>query len=103
MRSVSHPAPSDSKRDAHSPNPRPDTMPSSQPAGLQLGLFMPNCSNMSAISTYRTVPDEWPYESNKRIALAAEAAGRNMPSKKTQVIGGAMWAMMSFRPLKMLS
>lgn len=42
---------------------------------LQLGLFMPNCSNMSAISTYRTVPDEWPYESNKRIALAAEAAG----------------------------
>ncbi len=44
-------------------------------SGLQLGLFMPNCSNMYAISTYRTVPDEWPYESNKRIALAAEAAG----------------------------
>ncbi len=43
--------------------------------GLQLGLFMPNCSNMYAISTHRTVPDEWPYESNKRIALAAEAAG----------------------------
>lgn len=42
---------------------------------LQLGLFMPNCSNMSAISTYRIVPDEWDYESNKRIALAAEAAG----------------------------
>jgi FMNH2-dependent dimethyl sulfone monooxygenase len=42
---------------------------------LQLGLFMPNCSNMSAISTYRAVPDEWDYESNKRIALAAEAAG----------------------------
>lgn len=43
--------------------------------GLQLGIFMPNCSNMYAISTYRTAPDEWPYESNKRIALAAEAAG----------------------------
>lgn len=42
---------------------------------LQLGIFMPNCSNMYAISTYRTAPDEWPYESNKRIALAAEAAG----------------------------
>ncbi|MSR14828.1 MAG: LLM class flavin-dependent oxidoreductase [Gammaproteobacteria bacterium] len=46
-----------------------------QPDSLQLGLFMPNCSNMSAISTYRAVPDEWDYESNKRIALAAEAAG----------------------------
>jgi FMNH2-dependent dimethyl sulfone monooxygenase len=43
--------------------------------GLQLGIFMPNCSNMYAISTYRQEPDEWPYESNKRIALAAEAAG----------------------------
>lgn len=43
--------------------------------GLQLGLFMPNCSNMSAISTHRITEDEWDYESNKRIALAAEAAG----------------------------
>lgn len=43
--------------------------------GLQLGIFMPNCSNAYSISTYRTEPDEWPYESNKRIALAAEAAG----------------------------
>ena len=36
---------------------------------------MPNCSNMSAISTYRIVDDEWPYETNKQIALAAEDAG----------------------------
>ncbi|MEN9727982.1 MAG: hypothetical protein RL434_2348 [Pseudomonadota bacterium] len=43
--------------------------------GLQLGLFMPNCSNMAAISTHRITEDEWDYESNKRIALAAEAAG----------------------------
>ncbi|MGE0822612.1 MAG: LLM class flavin-dependent oxidoreductase [Candidatus Binatia bacterium] len=46
--------------------------------GLQLGLFMPNCSNMYAMSTYRSeqsLPDEWPYESNKQIALAAEQAG----------------------------
>lgn len=42
---------------------------------LQLGIFMPNCSNMYAISTYRTAPDEWTYEANKKIALAAEAAG----------------------------
>jgi len=44
-------------------------------APLQLGLFMPNCSNMSAISTYRIVPDEWDFDANRRIALAAEAAG----------------------------
>ena len=30
---------------------------------------------MSVISTHRTLPDEWPYETNKAIALAAEAAG----------------------------
>ena len=42
---------------------------------LQLGIFMPNCSNAYSISTYRTGPDEWPYASNKRIALAAEEAG----------------------------
>ncbi len=50
-------------------------MPQEDRAGLQLGIFMPNCSNMYAISTYRSGPDEWPYESNKQIALAAEAAG----------------------------
>jgi dimethylsulfone monooxygenase len=42
---------------------------------LQIGLFMPNCSNMSAISTYRLVADEWDYASNRAIALAAEEAG----------------------------
>lgn len=41
---------------------------------LELGLFMPNCSNLSAISTYRIVEDEWPYATNKAIARAAEAA-----------------------------
>ena len=50
-------------------------MPQEDRAGLQLGIFMPNCSNMYAISTYRSGPDEWPYESNKQIALAAETAG----------------------------
>lgn len=57
---------------------------------LQLGLFMPNCSNMSAISTYRTVPDEWTFESNKRIALAAEAAGFDLlfPVSRWRGFGG---------------
>ncbi len=50
-------------------------MPQEDRAGLQLGIFMPNCSNMYAISTYRSGPDEWPYASNKQIALAAETAG----------------------------
>ncbi|MGR8918217.1 MAG: LLM class flavin-dependent oxidoreductase [Gammaproteobacteria bacterium] len=60
------------------------------PRTLQLGLFMPNCSNMYAISTYRTVPDEWPYESNKAIALAAEAAGFDLlfPVSRWRGFGG---------------
>lgn len=43
--------------------------------GLQLGIFMPNCSNMQAISTYRSGPDEWSYESNERIALPLNLYG----------------------------
>lgn len=58
---------------------------------LQLGLFMPNCSNMSAISTYRTTADEWDYDSNKRIALAAEQAGFDFlfPVSRWRGFGGA--------------
>ena len=44
-------------------------------APLQLGIFMPNCSNMYSISTYRQEPDEWEYDTNRKIAQAAEAAG----------------------------
>ncbi len=57
---------------------------------LKLGLFMPNCSYLSAISTYRTVPDEWPYSTNKTIALAAEAAGFDMlfPVSRWRGFGG---------------
>lgn len=57
---------------------------------LALGLFMPNCSNMSAISTWRTVDDEWPFESNKRIAQAAEAAGFELlfPVSRWRGFGG---------------
>ena len=57
---------------------------------LQLGLFMPNCSNMSSISTYRVVEDEWPYETNKQIALAAEAAGFELlfPVSRWRGFGG---------------
>jgi len=44
-------------------------------SGLQLGIFMPNCSHAYSISTYKPDPNDWTYESNKQIAQAAEAAG----------------------------
>lgn len=39
---------------------------------LKLGLFMPNCSYSMSISTYKPNPDEWEFEHNVKIALAAE-------------------------------
>ena len=47
----------------------------SQRDPLCLGLFMPNCSNSPSISSYKPKPDDWTFESNLRIAHAAEAAG----------------------------
>jgi FMNH2-dependent dimethyl sulfone monooxygenase len=57
---------------------------------MQLGLFMPNCSSASSISTYKPEPDDWTYASNLRIALAAEAAGFEFlfPVAKWQGYGG---------------
>ena len=42
---------------------------------MQLGLFMPNCSYAYSISSYKPDPEEWTFESNVRIAQAAEDAG----------------------------
>jgi dimethylsulfone monooxygenase len=42
---------------------------------LKFGIFMPSVSNNPNISRYKPVPDDWTYESNKQIALAAEQAG----------------------------
>ncbi len=42
---------------------------------LSLGLFMPTCSNSPSIGTYKPESDDWTFESNLEIALAAEAAG----------------------------
>ncbi len=50
-------------------------MRSEQHQKLALGLFMPNCSNMPSISTHRVVEDQWTYEHNEAIALAAEGYG----------------------------
>jgi dimethylsulfone monooxygenase len=57
---------------------------------LALGLFMPNCSNAYCISTYKPVPDDWTYESNSRIAHAAEKAGFDFlfPVAKWKGYGG---------------
>lgn len=43
--------------------------------GLHLGIFMPNCSYGTSISTYKPDPEDWRIEKNQEIALAAEAAG----------------------------
>jgi dimethylsulfone monooxygenase len=43
--------------------------------GLKLGLFMPSVSYNTSISRYKPDPSDWTFESNKRIALAAEDAG----------------------------
>ena len=50
-------------------------MPTEQHQKLALGLFMPNCSNMPSISTHRVVEDQWTYEHNESLALAAESCG----------------------------
>lgn len=51
---------------------------------------MPNCSNLSSISTYRIVEDEWPFARNREIALAAEAAGFELlfPVSRWRGFGG---------------
>lgn len=41
---------------------------------LKLGIFMPNCSHMPCISSYKPDPDDWHFESNLKIARAAEEA-----------------------------
>src|SRR5260370_35820754 len=57
---------------------------------LGLGLFMPNCRCAYSISTYKPVPDDWTYESNAKIARAAEAAGFDFlfPVAKWKGYGG---------------
>ena len=57
---------------------------------MQLGLFMPNCSYAFSISTYKPDPEDWTYESNLRIAQAAESAGFDFlfPVAKWQGYGG---------------
>ncbi|HVB78373.1 MAG TPA: LLM class flavin-dependent oxidoreductase [Candidatus Binataceae bacterium] len=57
---------------------------------LQLGLFMPNCSNLYSFSSYKPVPDDWTYASNKAIAIAAEDAGFDFlfPLGKWRGFGG---------------
>ncbi len=63
---------------------------SEQREPLALGIFMPNCSYAYSISTYKPEPDDWTYESNARIAAAAEAAGFDFlfPVAKWRGFGG---------------
>jgi len=59
-------------------------------SSLQIGLFMPNCSNLYSFSTYKPVPDDWTFRSNKAIAIAAEDAGFDFlfPLGKWRGFGG---------------
>ncbi len=43
--------------------------------GLKLGIFMPSVSYNTSITRYKPDPEDWTFDSNQRIALAAEAAG----------------------------
>jgi alkanesulfonate monooxygenase SsuD/methylene tetrahydromethanopterin reductase-like flavin-dependent oxidoreductase (luciferase family) len=58
---------------------------------LQLGLFMPNCNYVYSFSSYKPVPDDWTFASNKAIAIAAEKAGFDFlfPLGKWRGWGGA--------------
>ncbi|MGE0484000.1 MAG: LLM class flavin-dependent oxidoreductase [Gammaproteobacteria bacterium] len=58
---------------------------------LRLGLFMPNCSNMYAISSWKVVADEWTWPSNLAIARAAEDAGFDLlfPVSRWRGFGGS--------------
>ena len=57
---------------------------------LKLGLFMPNCSYSMSISTYKPNPEEWEFEHNVKIALAAEEEGFDFlfPVARWRGLGG---------------
>jgi FMNH2-dependent dimethyl sulfone monooxygenase len=57
---------------------------------LKLGLFMPNCSSAYSISSRKTDPDDWTFESNLKIAWRAEQLGFDLlfPVSKWRGYGG---------------
>lgn len=57
---------------------------------LKFGIFMPTVSNMPNISRYKADLSDWTFESNKKIALAAEQAGFDFlfPVSRWRTIGG---------------
>jgi alkanesulfonate monooxygenase SsuD/methylene tetrahydromethanopterin reductase-like flavin-dependent oxidoreductase (luciferase family) len=60
------------------------------PPPLKLGLFMPNCSGWSSISSRKLVADDWTYDSNLKIAQRAEQLGFELlfPVSKWRGYGG---------------
>lgn len=57
---------------------------------LRIGIFMPSVSHMPNISHYKAAPDDWTFDSNRRIAQAAEAADFDFlfPVSRWRTIGG---------------
>lgn len=57
---------------------------------LKVGIFMPTVSSMPNISRYKADPNGWTFETNKKIALAAEQVGFDFlfPVSRWRTIGG---------------
>ena len=57
---------------------------------LRLGIFMPNCSNMPNLSTYKPDPEDWHFSRNLEISRAAEDAGFDFlfPVSRWRTFGG---------------
>ncbi len=59
---------------------------------LRFGIFMPTVSNSPNISRYKSDRADWTFETNRKIALAAEARGYDFlfPVSRWRTIGGAI-------------
>ncbi|MEM7543412.1 MAG: LLM class flavin-dependent oxidoreductase [Pseudomonadota bacterium] len=57
---------------------------------LKLGIFMPTVSNSLNISKYKSDPDDWTFDVNRRIAQTAESGGFDylFPVSRWKTIGG---------------
>lgn len=57
---------------------------------LRFGIFMPSVSHSPNMSRYKPDPNDWTFETNRKIALAAEQAGFDFlfPISRWRTIGG---------------
>ena len=57
---------------------------------LHVGIFMPSVSHSPNMSRYKPDPDDWQFETNRKIAIEAEKAGFDFlfPISRWRTIGG---------------